>query len=186
MAKRTFHAGDDGVGLLLGARRRGRDRSAHRRPARRAQGGSAPAALRDGRGVVGGVLPRPQRRSTLAVGAIVVLIGHLGGGAQWTLSTYGLQRQVPDEIRGRVLAGDSALVMVTLTLSNLAAGATVGLIGPGLGGHLRPDRSGRQRHLPRPGATVESLVRTRSRRALNTSGRAHWGRSTTPGGGPAP
>src|SRR5438552_3713193 len=35
---------------------------------------------------------------------LMVLIGHLGGGAQWTLSSYGLQVIVPDRIRGRIFA----------------------------------------------------------------------------------
>ncbi len=39
-----------------------------------------------------------------AMGA--VLIAHIGGGAQWTLSSYGLQRVVPDRIRGRIFAVD--------------------------------------------------------------------------------
>ncbi|MEZ5218710.1 MAG: hypothetical protein R2715_19480 [Ilumatobacteraceae bacterium] len=53
MAKRTFHAGDDGVGPRSARESRCRARSAHRGPARRAQGQSPPAALRDGRCAVG-------------------------------------------------------------------------------------------------------------------------------------
>jgi len=55
---------------------------------------------------------------------------HLGGGAQWTLSTYGLQRFVPDRIRGRVFSFDFALVTLTIALSNLAAGWAAGRFGP--------------------------------------------------------
>jgi MFS family permease len=66
---------------------------------------------------------------TLAVAALLVLLAHIGGGAQWTLSTYGLQRRAPDEIRGRILAGDFALVTLIITLSNLAAGVLAGLVG---------------------------------------------------------
>ncbi|MEI8287270.1 MAG: MFS transporter, partial [Actinomycetes bacterium] len=44
------------------------------------------------------------------VAAIFIGLAHLSGGAQWTLSTLGLQMQSPDHIRGRVLAGDMALV----------------------------------------------------------------------------
>ena len=51
------------------------------------------------------------------------LLAHLGGGAQWTLSTYGLQRLVPDRIRGRVFSFDYGLVTLTIALSNLVAGA---------------------------------------------------------------
>jgi len=54
---------------------------------------------------------------------------HLGGGAQWTLSTYGLQVRCPDEMRGRVLAGDFALITLSLGLSSLVAGVVSEAIG---------------------------------------------------------
>jgi MFS family permease len=49
-------------------------------------------------------------------------VAHLGGGAQWTLSSYGLQRIVPDRIRGRIFAFDAALITLTLTVSSLVTG----------------------------------------------------------------
>ena len=58
----------------------------------------------------------------LLVAAASVMFAHLGGGAQWTLSTYGLQVRAPDEMRGRVLAGDFALITLSLALSSVAAG----------------------------------------------------------------
>jgi MFS family permease len=36
--------------------------------------------------------------------ALAVFAGHLGGGAQWTLSSYGLEGAAPDDIRGRVFS----------------------------------------------------------------------------------
>jgi predicted membrane-bound mannosyltransferase len=51
-----------------------------------------------------------------------VLLAHLGGGAQWTLSTYGLQVIVPDRIRGRVFSFDFGLVTLTLACSILLGG----------------------------------------------------------------
>ncbi len=59
----------------------------------------------------------------LALAALAVFGGHLGGGAQWTLSSYGLQRAVPDAIRGRVFSFDYGLVTLTITASTLVAGA---------------------------------------------------------------
>ena len=59
----------------------------------------------------------------LPLAAVAVFGGHLGGGAQWTLSTFGLQRATPDAIRGRVFSFDYGLVTLTLTLSILVAGA---------------------------------------------------------------
>jgi len=65
----------------------------------------------------------------LAVAAPLAFIAHLGGGAQWTLSTYGLQRRAPDHIRGRILAGDFGMATLIITISNLCAGALAGAIG---------------------------------------------------------
>lgn len=66
---------------------------------------------------------------TLAVAVPLALLAHLGGGAQWTLSTYGLQRRAPDHIRGRIIAGDVGIVTLIITVSNLAAGGLAQLTG---------------------------------------------------------
>ena len=66
----------------------------------------------------------------LAVAVAGALLAHLGGGAQWTLSTYGLQAAVPDYIRGRVFAADLALVTVTMSVSLVASGALAEITGP--------------------------------------------------------
>lgn len=58
----------------------------------------------------------------LPVAALAVFAGHLGGGAQWTLSSYGLQRAAPDAIRGRVFSFDYGMVTLSITLSTLVAG----------------------------------------------------------------
>jgi MFS family permease len=59
---------------------------------------------------------------TLFVGAIAILIAHLGGGAQWQTSTFGLQRETPDWIRGRVFAADWGFATLTTAISSLLAG----------------------------------------------------------------
>jgi MFS family permease len=53
---------------------------------------------------------------------LFVLAGHLGGGVQWTLSSYALQIIVPDRIRGRIFAFDEALISVTIAVSAALAG----------------------------------------------------------------
>jgi MFS family permease len=53
---------------------------------------------------------------------LFVLAAHLGGGVQWTLSSYALQVIVPDRIRGRIFAFDEALISVTIALSATLAG----------------------------------------------------------------
>ena len=66
---------------------------------------------------------------TLAIGSIAVFFAHLGGGAQWLTSTYGLQREVPDFIRGRVFAADYGFVTLTMSISSLVAGILSDRIG---------------------------------------------------------
>ena len=64
-----------------------------------------------------------------AVALVLVLLAHLGGGAQWTLSSYGLQARAPDHVRGRIIAGDFGIVTLIITLSSLAAGLIADLVG---------------------------------------------------------
>jgi hypothetical protein len=52
----------------------------------------------------------------------LVMIAHLGGGAQWTLSTYGLQRETPDQYRGRVMSLDYGIATLAIGASAIAAG----------------------------------------------------------------
>ncbi len=66
---------------------------------------------------------------TLAVGLIAIFFAHLGGGASWQVSTYGLQRETPDYIRGRVFAADYGLVTLTMSFSSVFAGITADQIG---------------------------------------------------------
>ena len=59
---------------------------------------------------------------TIVIAAVLVFAAHLGSGAQWMLSTYGLQRHTPDAIRGRVFSFDYALVTLAIAFSNIVAG----------------------------------------------------------------
>jgi MFS family permease len=67
---------------------------------------------------------------SLAVGAAAICLAHLGGGAQWQISTYGLQNETPDWIRGRVFAADYGFVTLTMSLSSLGAGIASDHWGP--------------------------------------------------------
>jgi MFS family permease len=62
--------------------------------------------------------------------AVFVFIGHLGGGAQWTLSSFGLQRATPDRVRGRVFAVDFGVALAVSSVSTLVAGWLAGAVGP--------------------------------------------------------
>jgi MFS family permease len=59
---------------------------------------------------------------TIYLAGLFVLIGHLGGGGQWTLSSFALQMIVPDHIRGRIFGFDEALVSLTIAVSATLAG----------------------------------------------------------------
>jgi len=67
---------------------------------------------------------------TLMIAGIAILIAHLGGGAQWITSTYGLQRETPDYVRGRVFSVDYGLITLTMSGSCLAAGFIADKVGP--------------------------------------------------------
>jgi MFS family permease len=62
--------------------------------------------------------------------AAAILFAHLGGGAQWVLSTYGLQVIVPDSIRGRIFGFDLAFITLSLALSSLLASWLADSLGP--------------------------------------------------------
>jgi len=70
---------------------------------------------------------------TLALGAAGVFFAHLGGGAQWQTSTYGLQRETPDWIRGRVFSADYGFLTLTMSLSSIVAGVVADRFGPMIG-----------------------------------------------------
>ncbi len=123
LASDVFKGGDASRGVLIGARGVG----AGLGPliAARYTGGDLARVLRicgiaslvfSGCYLLGAWMP------ALGLTAVFVTVAHLGGGAQWTLSTYGLQLRSPDHVRGRILAGDFALVTLTLSVTSALAG----------------------------------------------------------------
>jgi MFS family permease len=122
LALEVFHAGDRGTGILWGFR--GIGVLVGPFLARRYTGDlrSLFAAIGVSFAVYGVFYATVPLMPNLWVAAIFVLLAHLGGGTQWTLSTYGLQVIVPDRIRGRVFAFDFGLVTLTLAGSIAVAG----------------------------------------------------------------
>lgn len=68
--------------------------------------------------------------TTLGVGLAAICFAHLGGGAAWQISSYGLQRETPDYIRGRVFSVDYGFVTLTMAMSSLASGLASDRFGP--------------------------------------------------------
>ncbi len=58
---------------------------------------------------------------------IVVVLAHMGGGAQWSVSTYGLQTLTADRLRGRVMSLDYGLATLGIGMSSIAAGVIADL-----------------------------------------------------------
>ena len=131
LAKGEFHAGDAGIGALLTARGLGVllgpfavrkvDRS-----------GLRALVTLSGLGVVlyGLSYLAVPFMPTIALAAVFVFIGHIGGGAQWTGSTLGLQRSADDSVRGRIMAADFALATLSMSLSFAVAGVASSAFGP--------------------------------------------------------
>jgi MFS family permease len=129
-AQNVFRAGDVAIGLLMASRGVGAlvgpfVGRAWLGPAdRRIFGAIGLALVVFGLGYAAlGVVPG------LLLAMPAIAIAHVGGGAQWTLSSYGLQRIVPDRIRGRIFAFDGMLVTLTFGLSSLLTGWLADSIG---------------------------------------------------------
>jgi predicted MFS family arabinose efflux permease len=130
-AKGVFHAGDVGFGILMAARGIGALLGpfiGHRAsgPGHRRLLATIGVALT----VFGMSYIALGLAPTLWVAAVTMLCAHLGGGAQWVLSSYGLQRVVPDRIRGRIFAFDFALITLSIGLSSVVASLLSDALGP--------------------------------------------------------
>jgi MFS family permease len=132
LALGEFDAGEIGLGMLMAARGVGALIGPFI--------GRALAGPQDRRlfGAIGGALATfgvGYALLGLAPGLVfamgAVLVAHVGGGAQWTLSSYGLQRVVPDRIRGRIFAVDGMLVTLTFGLSSILTGLLADVFDPG-------------------------------------------------------
>ena len=125
-----FGGGDEAVGLLLAARGLGAlvgpfiARRFIRGDGRRLVLVCGAAIL--SYGVAYAFLPLT---TSLLLAALCVALAHAGGGAQWVLSTYGLQATTPDAVRGRVMSLDFGLATLAIGVSSLGAGAAAEIVG---------------------------------------------------------
>jgi MFS family permease len=61
---------------------------------------------------------------------ILVVIAHCAGGGNWVMSTYALQVEVPDRLRGRVFGADMMIVSFAISASMLLAGVLTDYLTP--------------------------------------------------------
>ena len=59
---------------------------------------------------------------SFALVLLLVTVAHIGGGANWVVSTYGLQAVVPDAVLGRVSSADFMLVTLAVAANQVVAG----------------------------------------------------------------
>ncbi len=124
-----FDAGDAGTGLFFGAR--GIGNLIGPIVAYRIVGRSLPKTL----GSIGfamsiwgasylvvGIAP------TLWLATLFVAIAHMGGGTEFTFSTYGLQELTADDIRGRLFALDFGLFTLASAISSIVIGGLAEVI----------------------------------------------------------
>jgi MFS family permease len=66
----------------------------------------------------------------IGAACVLVALAHIGGGAQWTLSVYGLQVVTPDAFRGRVMSIDYGIATLAIGVSSVLAGIGAEWVGP--------------------------------------------------------
>lgn len=130
LASNVFNVGDSGRGLLIGVRGIGSGLG----PILGARiAGQDMAKLLKVCGYAGLVFAVCYVGAALSpfigMAAVFIALAHLSGGAQWTLSTLGLQMESPDHVRGRVMAGDMAMVNTMIGFTSILAGLTSQFIG---------------------------------------------------------
>jgi MFS family permease len=130
LASNVFNVGDSGRGLLIGVRGIGSGLG----PILGARiAGRDMAKLLKVCGYAGLVFAVCYVGAALSpfigVAAVFIALAHLSGGAQWTLSTMGLQMKSPDHVRGRVMAGDMAMVNTMIGFTSILAGLTSEFVG---------------------------------------------------------
>ncbi len=131
LAQGKFDAGEVGIGLLLAARGIGAIIGPF---VGRAFLGEKDRRLFLTIGIALGVFGTGYALLGVVPGLLLalpaVMLAHTGGGAQWMLSSYGLQKIVPDHIRGRIFAFDGMLVTLTFGISSLMTGWLSEVYGP--------------------------------------------------------
>lgn len=128
LADEVFHAGSIGLGLLFAARGLGALAGplllGHRSREEPAMWWWLGGCVASCGLLYVGVAVAPL----FAVALALVVLAHLGGGANWTISSYGLQRLVPDHVRGRVASADFMLCTMVIAANQALAGVLSGVL----------------------------------------------------------
>jgi predicted MFS family arabinose efflux permease len=130
-AVQVFHQGDASIGALMSARGAG----AFLGPflfRRFARGGESSlfTGISVSFAMFGACYALFAGAPNIVLAAVAVLGAHMGGGGQWVLSSYALQRLVPDAIRGRVFAFDYGFVTLSISTSLALVGYAAGHASP--------------------------------------------------------
>jgi MFS family permease len=124
MAVRVFDGGDAGIGILLGARGVGALTGPFlwRRFVYRGRDERLIRSIGLACSVYAVCYALFSQAPNIWIAALAVAAAHIGGGANWTMSSYALQRFTPDAVRGRIFSFDYAMITLSMTIAFAAAG----------------------------------------------------------------
>lgn len=124
MAVRVFREGDTGIGILLAARGLGAmsgpilwRKFVHAGHDERLLNAIAAAGA-----TFAVFYALFGRAPNIWIAAVTVVFAHIGGGANWTMSSYALQRFTPDHVRGRIVSFDYTLITLSMSVTFATAG----------------------------------------------------------------
>ncbi len=132
MAVQVFHKGDTGIGILMGARGVGAliGPFLWRKLIVRGHDERLLGAIGAATAFYAVCYTLFAGAPNIWLAAVAVAAAHVGGGANWTMSAYALQRFTPDDVRGRVFSFDYAIITLAMSMSFSLAGAAAGQINP--------------------------------------------------------
>ena len=128
LADGVFHTGAAGLGLLFAARGLGALLGPLLLGARAREEPAMWWWLAGAVGSCGLLYVGVALAPVFGVALVLVALAHLGGGANWTISSYGLQRCVPDRVLGRVASADFMLCTLVIAANQTLAGVLSGVL----------------------------------------------------------
>lgn len=129
VADGVFHVGETGLGLLYAARGLGVLFGPLLLGGRGRSGSSTWWVLAGGTVACGGLYLLVAASPWFWLVLVLVALAHLGGGTNWTVTTYGLQVRVPDAVLGRIMSADGMLVTLSIGVTQVVAGVLSDLVG---------------------------------------------------------